>query len=144
MSLKRKQREKLKAKGCIEGRYHHTFNHVLESSSDLVQSNIYKGCCILNTMDYNYKLRRVIGREDDFKTTKWTWFNKQVYDTFWCSWMILRALVDYTNMGKAIGRTLNKVYIPSVSMMNIFGSTTSFFPYINGITPRIQWSFTHT
>ena len=35
MSLKRKQKMKLKTKGCAEGRYHHIFNNVLESSSKL-------------------------------------------------------------------------------------------------------------
>ena len=82
MFLKRKRRAKLKAKGCAEGCYHRIFNHVLESSSNLVQSNTHKGCCVLDTTNYNYKLRSVLGREDDSKTTKWTWFNKQVYDTF--------------------------------------------------------------
>ena len=45
MSLKRKRGAKLKAKGCVEGRYHRIFNNVLESSSDLLQSNTHKGCC---------------------------------------------------------------------------------------------------
>ena len=63
MALKRKQGAKLKAKGCAEGRYHCMFNIVLESSSDLLQTNTHKGCCVLNATDYNYsyKLRSVIG-----------------------------------------------------------------------------------
>ena len=82
---------------------------------------------MLNTTDYNYKLRSVIGREDDSKVTKWTWFNKQVRDTCLCSWMISRKLVDHTNIGRAIGRILDMVYVPSVSMRDSIGSTTSFF-----------------
>ena len=76
MSLKRKRGVKLKVKGCAERRYHRIFNNVLESSSDLLRSNAHKDCCVLNAMDYNYKLRSVIGREDDSKVMKWTWFNK--------------------------------------------------------------------
>ena len=127
MSLKRKRRAKLKAKGCAEGRYHHIFNNVLESSSELLRSNTHKGCCVLNTTDYNYKLRSVIGREDDPKVTKCTWFNKQVRDTFLCSLMISRKLVDHTNIGRAIGRILDKVYAPSMSIRDSIGSATSFF-----------------
>ena len=127
MSLKRKQRTKLKAKGCTEGCYHQIFNHVLESNSNLVQSNTHKGCCMLDTTDYNYKLRSVLGREYDSTANKWTWFNKQVHDTFLCSWMISRALVDYTEMGRAIGCIFNEIYAPSVSMRNSIGSTISFF-----------------
>ena len=51
MSLKRKQR--VKAKECTEGRYHHIFNNALESSSKFLQSNTHKGCYELNTTDYN-------------------------------------------------------------------------------------------
>ena len=82
---------------------------------------------MLNATDYNYKLRSVIGQEDDSKVMKWTWFNKQVRDTFLCSWMISRALVDFTNIGRAIGRIRDMVYAPSVSMRDSIGSTTSFF-----------------
>ena len=117
----------LKKNECREGRYHHIFNNVLESSSELLQSNTHKGCCVLNTTDYNYKLRSVIGQEDDSKVTKWTWFNKQVCDIFLCSWMISRKLVDHTNIGRAIGRILDMVYVPSVSMRDSIGSTTSLF-----------------
>ena len=72
MFLKRKQRAKLKAKGCAEGRYHHIFNNVLESSCDLLRTNTHKGCSVLKAADYNYKLRGVIGREDNSSVTKWT------------------------------------------------------------------------
>ena len=82
---------------------------------------------MLNATDYNYKLRNVIGREDNSKLMKWTWFNKQVCDTFLCSWMIPRKLIDHTNIGRVIRRILNIVYAPSVSMKNSIGSTTLFF-----------------
>ena len=78
-------------------------------------------------MNYNYKLRSVFGQKDDSKATKWTWFNKQVRDTFLCSWIISRALIDYTNMGRAMGYTFDKVYAPSVSMSDNIESTTLFF-----------------
>ena len=81
---------------------------------------------MLDILDYNYKLRSMLGQEDDSTVTKWTWFNKQVHNTFLCSWIILRAVVDYTNIGKAIGRILDKVYVPSISLRDSIGSTTSF------------------
>ena len=127
MFLKRKQRPKLKAKGCTEGSYHRIYNHKIKSSSDLVQSNTHKGCSMLNRTDYNYKLKSVVEREDDSTTNKWIWFNKQIRDSFLCSWMISRALVDYTDMGSAIGHILDEVYAPSVSMRDSIGSTTWFF-----------------
>ena len=64
MFLKRKRRTKLKAKWCTGGRYTRISNHKMESSSDLVQSNTHKGCHMLDTTDYNYKLRSVLGQED--------------------------------------------------------------------------------
>ena len=70
MSMKRKRRTKLKEKGYAEDRYHHVFNNVLESNSQLLQSNTQKGCCTLNTTNYNYKLRSVIGQTDNSKVTK--------------------------------------------------------------------------
>ena len=85
MSPNRRWRMKLKAKSCEEDKYHLIFNNVLTSDSDLLQSNTNKGCCMLDTTDYNYELRRVIERENEPKVTKWTWFNKQVRDTFLCS-----------------------------------------------------------
>ena len=56
------------------------FNNVLTSDSDLLQFNTHKGCYVLNATEYNYKLRSVIGQEDESKVTKWTWFNKHVCD----------------------------------------------------------------
>ena len=125
MFLKRKQRAKFTVKGCAESRYHRIFNHKTESSSDLIQSNTHKGYRMLNTTDYNYKLRSVLGQEDDSTANKWAWFNKQVCDIFLCSWMISWTLVDYTDIGRAIGCILDKIY--AVSMRDSIGSTTSFF-----------------
>ena len=68
--LKRKQRPKLKKKGCTEGSYQQIINHKMGSSSDLVQSNTHKCCSMLNTTDYNYKLRSVLGPENDSTTNK--------------------------------------------------------------------------
>ena len=72
MFLKRKQRAKVKAKGCIEGCYHQMFNHKVELSSHLVPSRSHMGSCVMNTMDYNYKLRSVNGQENNFTANKWT------------------------------------------------------------------------
>ena len=60
------------AKRCGEDKYHLIFNNVLTSSSNLLQSNTHKGCCVLNTTDYNYKLRSVIEQDNDSKFTKLT------------------------------------------------------------------------
>ena len=73
MALKRKRGAKLKAKGCTEGRYHSMFNNMLESSSDLLRNNTHKGCSVLTATDYNYKLRSVIGQEDNYNVRVWTW-----------------------------------------------------------------------
>ena len=128
MAPKRKRGAKFKAKGCAEGRDHCMFNNVLESSSDLLRTNTHKGCSVLKATDYNYKLRNVIGREDNYNdVTKWTWFNQQVHNTFLCSWMISRSLIDFSNIGRAIGRLLDVVYAPSASMRKSIGSTTLFF-----------------
>ena len=70
MFLKRNQRMKLKAKSCAKDKYRLIFNNVLTSSSNLLQSNNHTGCCVLNTTDYNCKLRRVIGQEGKSKVTK--------------------------------------------------------------------------
>ena len=101
MSVKRERRMKIKTKSCAEVKYHLVLNNVLTSSSILLQSNTHKGYCILNTTGYNYKLRSVISRqEDDFKVTKWTWFNKQVWDIFYVhgwyhrSWLITQTLEE--------------------------------------------------
>ena len=127
MALRKKRGAKLKAKGCAVGRYHCMFNNMLESSSDLLQTNTHKGCSVLKATSYNYKLRTVIGREDNSSVTKLTLFNKQVCDTFLCSWMITRSLVDFSNIGRAIGELLNVVYEPSATIRESIGSTTSFF-----------------
>ena len=74
MSLKRKQRTKLKACSPEQDTYHLMFNNVLPSDSDLLCTNTHKG-------ENNDKRKSVIGREDEYKVTKWTWFNKQVHDT---------------------------------------------------------------
>ena len=81
---------------------------------------------MLNTTNYDYKLRSVVGREDDSTATKWIWFNKQVCVTFLCSWIISWALIDYINKGRAIGCILDKVYTLSVLIRGNIGSTTSF------------------
>ena len=41
--------------------------------------------------------------------------------------MISRSLVDFSNIGRAIGRLLDVVYTPSASMRESIGSITSFF-----------------
>ena len=61
MSLKRKQKTKLKARSPEEDKYHLRFNNVLLSYSDLLCTSTHKGCCLLNANKYNYKLRSVIG-----------------------------------------------------------------------------------
>ena len=135
MSLKRKQETKLKTKGCVEGCYHCIFNNVLESSSDLLQTNTHKGCCLLNATGYNCKLRSVIRQEEDSEVMKWTCFNKQVCDTFLCLWMISRKLVDQTNIERAIKCILDMVYAPSVSMKDNIGSNTLFFHTLMVVCP---------
>ena len=116
MILKRKQRTKLKANSHEENKYYLMFNNPLSSDSDLLRSNTHKGCCVLNANEYNYKLRSVIGQEDESKVTKWMWFNKQVRDTLLYSWMISQKLVDHTNIGRSIVRLLDLVCAPSASM----------------------------
>ena len=70
------------------------------------------------------------------KFTKWTWFNKQVRDTLICSWMISQKLVDHIDIGSVIGCLLDLVYVPSASMRNSIGSTTSFFHTLMVVHPR--------
>ena len=41
--------------------------------------------------------------------------------------MILQKLIDHKNIGRAIGRIIDMVYAPSVSMRESIGSVTSFF-----------------
>ena len=93
MSMKRKQRTHLKARSPEQDEYHLMFNNVLPPDSDLLCNNTHKGYYLLNTNEYNYKLRSVIGRADESKITKWTWFNKQIRDTLLYSWMMLNYKV---------------------------------------------------
>ena len=72
MSLKRKRRMKLKACSPKEDKYHLRFNNLLLSDSDLLCTNTHNGCCMLNANEYNYKVRSVIGQEDESKVTNWT------------------------------------------------------------------------
>ena len=81
----------------------------------------------MNGMDFKYKLRSMIGREDDFTTNKRTRFDKQVHTTSLWSWMISQVLVDYTDMGRIIGRILDNILAPYVSMNNSIGSITTYF-----------------
>ena len=127
MSLKRKRRTKLKASSPEEDKYHLILSNVLQFDSDNLCTNTHKECFLLNANEYNYKLRSVIGREDESKATKWTWFNRKVRDTLLCSWVISRKLVDHTNIGRAIRLLLDLVYAPSMGMKDCVGSTTSFF-----------------
>ena len=81
----------------------------------------------MNTLDYNYKLRSVIGQVDDFAANKWNRFDTQVCDIFLWSWMISRVLVDYTGMERIIGHIIDNVYTLSVSTKESIGSITSYF-----------------
>ena len=134
MFIKRKQRVKLKAYSPEENKYHLMFNNVLSSDSNLLQTHTHQGCCILNANEYNYNIRSVIGQEGDSKVKKLTWFNKHVRDTLLCSWMISRKLVDHTNIGRAIGRLLDLVYVPSIGMSTVSDLPRHFFIH--------QWWYT--
>ena len=79
------------------------------------------------TMDCNYKLRSVIGREDKFTTKKLLWFDAQVCVIFLWSLMLLLTLVDYTDMRGIIGRILDDLLVLHVSMNHNIGSTTTLF-----------------
>ena len=68
--MKSKRRMKLKAYSPEKGKYHLMFNNVLPSDSNLLCTNTHKGCCLLNANEYNYKLRSMIGQEDESKVTK--------------------------------------------------------------------------
>ena len=81
----------------------------------------------MNSMDYNYKVRSVIGQVDNFTANKRMWFNIQVRATFLWSWIISWALVDYTDIRKIIGCKLDDVQASSVSMNNSIGTITSYF-----------------
>ena len=125
--MKRKRRMKLKTYSPEESKYHLMFNNVLTSDFDLLQTKTHKGYCMMNFIEYNYKLRSMIGQKDESKRTKWTWFNKQVGDTLLCSWMISWKLVDHTNIERAIERLLDLIYTRLAGMRDSVGSTTSFF-----------------
>ena len=126
MFLKRKGSGKVKAKGCAEGQYHQNFNHELELSSDLVPSCTHANSCVMNAMNFNYKLRSVIGRKTYFTTNKRTWFGAQVCATLLWSWISL-SLVDYTDMRGIISRILDNVLATDVSMNDSVRSMTSYF-----------------
>ena len=70
MSMKRKRRMKLKVCSPEEEKYHSMLNNMLPSISDLLRTNIHKGYCMLNANEYNYKIRSVIGQEDEYEVTK--------------------------------------------------------------------------
>ena len=131
MLLKRKESAKVKAKGCVGVEGHHSwkFNHKSKSISLILPSCFHIGSYVMNILDYNYKLRSVIGREDNFTTNKWKWFDTQVRDTFLWSWMISRSrsLVDYTDTGRIIGSILGNVYEPPVSLRDSIRSIFSYF-----------------
>ena len=119
----------MKAKGCAEGRSYQEYNHKVESNSHIVSSYALVGSCLTNAMDYNfnYKLRSVVGREDDFTANKWTWFDIQVRATLLWIWMRSQALVDYTNMGRIIDGILDNVQALYVSANNSNKTITSYF-----------------
>ena len=74
MFLKRKLSREVKGKGCAKGCHHQKYNNEVESSSPIVSSYAVMSSCLMNIMDYNfnYKLRNVVGRENDFTANKWT------------------------------------------------------------------------
>ena len=93
------------------------------------------GSCMRDTLDYKYKLRNVIGQEDNFTTNQWTWFDKQICSTFLWSRIISLALVDYTNMGRIIGCILDNVYTPCLSMNNSIGTIPLYFHILMVVHP---------
>ena len=72
MFLKRKERAKIKAKGCTEGHYNQKFKHKLEPRSHIKASCVHVSSYMTNAMDSNYKLRSVIGQGNKFTANKWT------------------------------------------------------------------------
>ena len=85
------------------------------------------GSYVMNVMDYKYKLRSVIGREDNFTLNKWSWFDTQVGDTFLWSQRISQALVDYTGIREIIGCIHDNVYKPSLPIKDSIGPITLYF-----------------
>ena len=142
MFLKRKQSKEVKGKGCVKGCPHQECNNEIESSSLVVSPYIVMGSCLMNVMDYNfnYKLRNVVGQEDDFTANKWMWFDIQVCATLLWTWVILQVLVDYTDMGIIIGGLLDDIQEPYVSANDSNGTITPYchIPMDNGSTPRVQ------
>ena len=51
---------------------------------------------------------------------------------------ISQKLVDHTNIKRAIGRILDKVYAPSVSMRDSIGSATSFSHILMVLHPGLD------
>ena len=128
MLLKRKWKREVKGNWCAKGRPHRECNNEVESSSLIVSPYVVMGSCLMNVMDYNfnYKLRSVVGWEDDFTANKWMWLDLQVRATLLWTWVISQALVDYTDMGRTIGRLLDDVQEPYVSANNSDGTITSY------------------
>ena len=138
-----KMKSKVEGKRICRGRYYQRFNHKMETSLNLVQSNTHKGCSMLYTTDYNYKLRSVLGQEDDSTANKWTWFNKQEYDTFFV------FTEDITGIGW-LHQNMKSYWLYTwwgICTVCVNGGQywihIIIFPYINSNTPRIRWSFTY-
>ena len=90
MFLKRKQRRKIKGKGCAKGRTHQEYITKKESNSPIVSLYTLMGLCLMNARDYNfnYKLRSVFRQEYNFTTNNWTWFDRQVHTTLLRTWVV--------------------------------------------------------
>ena len=52
--------------------------------------------------------------------------------------LILRKLVNHTNIGRVIGRILDMLYAPFVSMRDSFESATLFFHTSMVVHPRLN------
>ena len=135
MFLKRKQIRTVKAKGCAKGHYCQEYNHEVESISHIIQSYAHMGSCVTNGMYPNYKLWSVIGRKDIFTVNERTWSDTQACATCLWSWMISRALVDYTNIGRINGCILDDVQAPYVSMNDSIGTIASYFHILTVVHP---------
>ena len=129
MFLKIKQSRERKAKECAKGCSHQECNNEVESSSPIVSSYADMGPCLMNVMDYNsnYKLRSIIGRENNSTANKWTWFDMQARATLLWTWVISWALVDYTDIGRIIDGLLDNVEAPYVLENNSNVTITSSF-----------------
>ena len=121
-------RRESKGKRICRGHHHHQkFNHKLVLSSHNITSCLHVGFYVMNALDYNYKLRNIIGQEDDCTVNTWKWFDTQVRDRFLLSRMISWSLVDYNTMRRVIGYILDNVYAPFMSIKDSIGSITSSF-----------------